>query len=472
MIRAARRAAARPACRRRRSGRAGAGRGRCRPPSATAPFSERRDGLLDRLRPKQLQPSPSRAPARSASSISSRVIGSERTSAPVASRIALAIAAAVGMIGGSPSPFEPRFVRCVSGSSIELADDLGHVRDRRAACRRRESASARRRLPGSSRRCSESVCPIACTIPPSTWLRAPSGLRIRPTSWIGGDPLDADLARLDVDRHLGHLNAEREHAHAGRIRAACAGAEDLRALEQVRAGRRSAKRRRRSRRRCRPSATASAARDASAARRARGSAARRRRRRRARPGPSRESSTEPAERVAYGPRAVSPSSTVTRSSGRPSSSAAICAIAVREPVPMSCIAVTTVARASEVTRTHAYEGGPPPPYQTWLASPTPCFHVSVERARTSCRRSQCGSRAAVALEQVLRGERPPVEEVGVGVIPPPELERVELELRRELVEQALEAERALDEARARGRRPSAPELSFAPCSVVATLSQA
>ncbi len=37
----------------------------------------------------------------------------------------------------------------------------------------------------------------------------------------------------------------------------------------------------------------------------------------------------------------------------PSSSAAICAIAVRVPVPMSCIAVITVARPSEPSRTHA-----------------------------------------------------------------------------------------------------------------------
>ena len=46
------------------------------------------------------------------------MIGSERISAPVASRIAFAIAAATGMIGGSPSPFEPRFVSCASGMSI------------------------------------------------------------------------------------------------------------------------------------------------------------------------------------------------------------------------------------------------------------------------------------------------------------------------------------------------------------------
>ena len=62
---------------------------------------------------------------------------------------------------------------------------------------------------------------------------------------------------------------------------------------------------------------------------------------------------EPAEIDAYGPRAVSPSATETCSSGIPSSSAAICAIAVREPVPMSCIAVITVARPSEPTRTQA-----------------------------------------------------------------------------------------------------------------------
>src|SRR5437764_3747720 len=83
---------------------------------------------------------------------------------------------------------------------------------------------------------------------------------------------------------------------------------------------------------------------------------------------------EPAEIDAYGPRAESPTATVTRSSGSPSSSAAICAIAVRVPVPMSCIAVTTVARPSPPRRTHAYEGGPPPPYHVWLARPTPRFH--------------------------------------------------------------------------------------------------
>ena len=76
-------------------------------------------------------------------------------------------------------------------------------------------------------------------------------------------------------------------------------------------------------------------------------------RRRADAGPIDGVVDEPAEIDANGPRAESPSETVTCSSGMPSSSAAICAIAVRVPVPMSCIAVTTVARPSEPTRTQA-----------------------------------------------------------------------------------------------------------------------
>jgi hypothetical protein len=103
---------------------------------------------------------------------------------------------------------------------------------------------------------------------------------------------------------------------------------------------------------------------------------------------------EPAEMAAYGPRAESPSETWTRSTGSPSSSAAIWAIAVRVPVPMSCIAVTTTARPSDPTRTHAYDGGPPAPNQIWLAMPMPCLHGPSERARTSSRFAQCGSARA------------------------------------------------------------------------------
>src|SRR5207248_3395406 len=47
------------------------------------------------------------------------------------------------------------------------------------------------------------------------------------------DTLDANLAGLDVDRHLDDVDAEGEDAHPRRIRAACALAEDLRLLEQA-----------------------------------------------------------------------------------------------------------------------------------------------------------------------------------------------------------------------------------------------
>src|SRR5215510_8517437 len=63
---------------------------------------------------------------------------------------------------------------------------------------------------------------------------------------------------------------------------------------------------------------------------------------------------EPAEMDAYGPRAESPSTRSTLPIGSPSSSAAICAIAVAVPVPMSCIAVTTVARPSAPSRTEEH----------------------------------------------------------------------------------------------------------------------
>ena len=46
------------------------------------------------------------------------------------------------------------------------------------------------------------------------------------------DPVDPDLAGLDVDGDLRDLDAERQHLHAGRVRAARALAEDLRVLEQ------------------------------------------------------------------------------------------------------------------------------------------------------------------------------------------------------------------------------------------------
>ena len=131
----------------------------------------------------------------------------------------------------------------------------------------------------------------------------------------------------------------------------------------------------------------------------------------------------------------------------PSSSAAICAIAVRVPVPMSCIAVTTAARGRRSRRgSRRTSGGPPPPYQIWRREADAALPRSVAARAHLVAPLPVRLGAAVALEQVLRRERAAVGEVGVRVVAAPQLERVDVELRRELVEQALEPERALDEA--------------------------
>jgi hypothetical protein len=55
-------------------------------------------------------------------------MGSERNRIPIASAIALAIAGAVGIIGGSPSPFAPMPFASMSESSIKLLSILGTSR--------------------------------------------------------------------------------------------------------------------------------------------------------------------------------------------------------------------------------------------------------------------------------------------------------------------------------------------------------
>src|SRR5436305_2070864 len=87
------------------------------------------------------------------------------------------------MIGGSPRPFEPRFVRCSSGSSTSsltisgTSAIVGSLYASRLVVRIWP-------VRGSCSRCSESVWPIPWMIPPPIWLDAPSGLITRPTSWI------------------------------------------------------------------------------------------------------------------------------------------------------------------------------------------------------------------------------------------------------------------------------------------------
>ena len=227
-------------------------------------------------------------------------------------------------------------------------------------------------------------------IPPSTWLRAPSGLITRPMSWIAAirstvtSPVSTSTATSatwtpKVSTRIPVGFGPREPlpvicASSSRPVISSSG-QDPPSAETTRPSRSDNTRCSRSNfcaaisRICR-AASAAAARTA---------------------GPIDGVVEEPAETEAYVPRAESPSETRTRSSGSPSSSAAICAIAVRVPVPMSCIAVRTVAEPSELTRTPAYDGGPPPPYQIWLASPVPRRTEPSERARTSSRRAQCSS---------------------------------------------------------------------------------
>src|SRR4051812_17687723 len=117
------------------------------------------------------------------------------------------------------------------GPVDELADDLRHVGDRRHAVRveRRRQHPARLRVeqPLLGERVADALDDPALDLT----ARAervddpPDVVRRR-------DALDTHLARLDVHGHLDHLDAEGEDAHAGRVRAPAALAEDLRVLEQ------------------------------------------------------------------------------------------------------------------------------------------------------------------------------------------------------------------------------------------------
>ena len=177
-----------------------------------------------------------------------------------------------------------------------------------------------------------------------------------------------------------------------------------------------------------------------------------RRGRRGPPGPSTASSTSRPRSPRTAPRAESPSDTSTRSSG----SAELLRRDLRHRRPRAGADVLhrrhDGARPSAPSRTHAYGAG----RRRRTRSGSPC------RRRASTRPSTAGAHlvpalpvrlgAAVALDQVLRRERALVDRVGVGVVAPAQLQRVDVELRRQLVEQALEPERPLDEpGRAEGR---------------------
>ncbi len=406
--------------------------------------------LLDRRRPNELQPSPSLplAPAarpRAARAASPRgVIGSSCTSAPVASRIAFAIAAAVGTIGGSPRPFEPRLVRCSSG----LSTNSHTISGTSAIVGIRYESSvvvSTRPVSGSSRRSSESVWPIPWMIPPSTWLARAERVDDPADVVHRGDPLHAHLAGLDVDGDLGHLHAEREHAHPGRVRAARALAEDLRASEHAeqlleRDGEIAV------RGDDRPVADVEHALlevvalrrdlDDLALRVGGGGTHGRADRRQASTSRPRASRTGRGRSRRARPRRGRAGRRAPRRRSAPSR--------CRVPVPMSCIAVTTAIAAVGA------DARPRVRRRAAAAEPDLARHPDAVLPRSVGARAHLVPavpvllRELVARREVLRGVRRAV--VRVRVVASPQLERVEVELRGELVDQALEPERPLDEA--------------------------
>ena len=113
----------------------------------------------------------------------------------------------------------------------QLADDLRHVGDRRQLVRveagREDLAGARIVQPLLGERVADALDDPALDL-------ARRAERVDHAADVvdGCDPVDPDLAGLDVDGDLGHLHAEGQHLHAGRVRPARALAEDLRVLEQ------------------------------------------------------------------------------------------------------------------------------------------------------------------------------------------------------------------------------------------------
>ena len=237
---------------------------------------------------------------------------------------------------------------------------------------------------------------MPCRTPPSTWLDAVSGLTIRPTSWTATIRSTRTSPSAGVDRDLRDLAAERVHDEAVRVGAARAGAVDRRVAELLghlghvdvdravaRADAAVARSRgRRPRSRSTSPASWSSVLRTFADGRAHGRHHRRRRLRAAGDGP-------------VDVRAVSPPTTRTWSSGRPSSSAAtICAL-VSVPVPMSWMPVTTMRVAVGVEphrRVRRRPAAAPPDLRR--AAHAAQEPVGLRLPRSSSRRSQPASSAA------------------------------------------------------------------------------
>ena len=162
-----------------------------------------------------------------------RVIGASRMRTPVACATAFATAAAVGTIGGSPSPREPTLGGLRIGLVDELHHDLGTVAHGRddvvleagvhdGAGGRVDDALFREREP---QRLQHAALDLACR-----------GKRIddAPDVVDGHDALDADLARRLVDRDLRDLAAEGLDAQALGVRPARSRADEAGVAELLR----------------------------------------------------------------------------------------------------------------------------------------------------------------------------------------------------------------------------------------------
>src|SRR5438552_4285958 len=115
----------------------------------------------------------------------------------------------------------------------ELADDFGNVCDRRQLVRIQWPRQRRAALRIEETLLGERV-PDSLDDPSFDLALSPKRVDDAPDVVYRRNALDADLPGFDVDGDLGDLDAERQHAHPGRIRPPRAFAEDLGVLEQSR----------------------------------------------------------------------------------------------------------------------------------------------------------------------------------------------------------------------------------------------
>ena len=302
---------------------------------------------------------------------------------------------------------------------------------------------------GSTTSSSESAKPIPCSTPPSTWLEAVSGLTIRPTSWTATirstrtSPSAGSTATCAIwqpkvltTKPSGFGPREPEPSIVALPSfsvTSVTSASIAPSCERIRPSRIS-----RSSAAISKTSLGQLEQRLAHLRRGRAHGGHHRRRRLRAAG----------DRAVDVRRRCRRRSRARAASGSPSSSAATICAPVSVPVPMSWIPVTTCAWPSASSRTVACDGGPPPPHQICVAQPMPRSRPSACGSRSSSRARPAGElgRAVVAGEQVLARVRQPAHLVDVGVVAAAQLERIDVERERELVDRLLERRRALHHA--------------------------